>query len=127
MKLTYLLSLLIITSVSHARSSVSFDRMGNMLSPDTKIIRLGQKANKKGNIEYANKQFQKAAQYGNEEAKILLVNNFIKTQDFTTALAWLKLIDTKQINDPDTVTQSIKTLKRTLTNNYKQVRHCMKN
>ncbi len=120
MKLIYTGLLLIATSLTFARSSASFDAMGNITTPDSKHLILGKKANEKGRTEHANKRFKKAALLGNEHAKILLANNYIKEQDYSTALVWLKLIDPNQLNAHGQINQAIRSLNLSLTSEQRQ-------
>ncbi len=120
MKLIYIWLLFIATSISFAQSSVSFDNMGNINTPDSKYLTLGHKANQKGRTEQANKHFKKAAQLGNEEAKILLANNYIKAEDYSTALSWLKLIEANQLKANTQINQAIQTLNQLLSNEQLQ-------
>lgn len=114
MKFIFALVFMVISHTGSAKTHVSFDQMGNMIAPDHKLLMLGKKANKKGHFADANEMFKKAALFGNEQAKVLLANNFINSQNYSSALAWLKLIELKHIENPETITQAIQSLKQIL-------------
>ncbi len=126
MKLIYILLFLIVSTISIARSSVSFDTMGNITAPDSELLILGKKANKKGHTEDANKNFKKAAELGNEQAKVFLANHYINAKNYPNALAWLKLIEPNLIKNNATISQAIDTLSDAMTQqeqNTSQILH----
>lgn len=72
---------------------LKFDDMGRIIKPDEVYLSRGERSKSKEDWEGAYRSFKTSASYGNAWAKYYLALLYMKDKEFTSAMAWLNLLD----------------------------------
>ena len=104
-KLIICTSLLLASGLLFAKDTVTFNHKGELITPDEVHLIKGFSQVKEGFPQQAIESFPEASRYGTEQARLSIGQLQMEQNNYTEALAWLKLVNSKAVGQEGNINE----------------------